>query len=712
MTRNRTEGNWSQGEAGRRRVGRGQNAAPPRVLVVDDDVTSAALLEAMLTTAGMEVVIAEDGAIGRRLAGAAKPDVIIMDINMPGENGIEACRKLKQDASTDDIPVIFVTAVQDVASKVAGFRVGGSDYVTKPYEPEEVLARVDLQISLRRSEQTVTLQALALDEAKELIAIIDNDCKILFANKSCAVATGYPTQALVGRDMSVLVADTMPIEAYGKMRESILAGRGWTGELRMRRLDGFHSVFDATATSFPHKKEGVSSAVLVARDVTDSRMHQSELEHQARQDFLTGLVNRKGFVEMLAYLAEHRHSSTDELAVLYVDLDKFKLVNDTLGHTVGDALLVQAASRLKSCVRDRDMAARIGGDEFAVLLEGPSINIRAEAVAKRILESLDAPINVGGHELAVSASIGISIGSGSDWDGDSLIRDADTAMYAAKQSGRNRFISYSDSENAGAVVIAELRRDLILAAGRGEFEVHYQPIVETATMRITGAEALLRWNHPIKGLVSPGVFIPIAEEIGAINDIGDYVIRQACHAAVEWGEQSPLTVATNISATQLADPGFAQRVNQALHETGLDPGRLCLELSAQDLVRSGTAERIRSLRGLGVAIAVDHFRANTPAPEWLRRFSSAGVKVDGALLKEFSGDSCEGAGLKSIVQRAANSGLTATAEWVETPEQIDLVRATGFDFAQGYAISPPVSASAMRRLLEDEYWRCQRKEAA
>ncbi len=298
-------------------------------------------------------------------------------------------------------------------------------------------------------------------------------------------------------------------------------------------------------------------------------MDQSELERQARYDFLTGLLNRKGFMSALSQFTGKRSRASDQLALLYIDLDKFKLVNDTLGHSIGDALLVQAANRLRSCVRDVDTAARIGGDEFAVLLEGPNVSARAEAVARRILGSLDAPVNVSGHELAVSASIGIAVGLGNTWDPDLLIRNADTAMYAAKQSGRNRFISYSDSENAEAVVIAELRRDLFLAVGRDEFEVCYQPIVDATTLQVIGTEALLRWNHPIKGLVSPGVFIPIAEEIGLMNQIGDDVMLKACCEAGKWKTPTPITVAANVSSCQLADPGFPKRIEQILAKSGI-----------------------------------------------------------------------------------------------------------------------------------------------
>ncbi len=674
---------------------------PARILIVGSDPNSTILLQTMLETAKFTINTAQDGKDAQLLARKYKPDVIILDSDLLDNNSIEVCREFRQEPYIQPIPVIIAVDGNDTLRKFAGFRAGGTDYIVKPYLQEDVLERIVLQISLSRVQKTFALQTTALDEASELIAIVDAACNVIVANKACETFTGYSKNSLIGRNISFLSIDRAPAETYNQLCEAIISAQPWAGEIQMHCNDGSICILDANSTSFSYPDMETSFTVIIAHDVTESRMRQWDLERQICHDSLTGLMNRKGFMEVLSNYVSSRSRSEDELALLYVDFDKFKMVNDTLGHAVGDALLVQASERIKSCLRNDDLAARIGGDEFVVLLRGKRITKQAEFIANRIIANLNSPFNILEYELAVSASIGISIGSGDDWDSDSLITNADTAMYAAKQSGRNQYISYSDDKRNECVTVLELKRDLRYAEGRGEFEVYYQPIIDIKTMSIAGAEALLRWNHPSRGLISPGVFLPLAEEMDLMNGISDYVLREVCNAAKEWRLLKPFAISMNVSEHQLVDTSYPSRIEKILSDIGLDTFNLCLELGDNETAKCIDSPIVQALSYAGFSIAWNQYGTDLLVPKWLKVSDSSMLKIRANLLEKALENVHERSNLENIITIAHSMGIKVTAEWIETQSQVELVKKIGFDFAQGYAISSPLRASALLEHIQE-----------
>jgi diguanylate cyclase (GGDEF)-like protein len=427
--------------------------------------------------------------------------------------------------------------------------------------------------------------------------------------------------------------------------------------------------------------------------LTDSKTVNT-MAHQALHDALTGLPNRLLFGDRLSHALERAERSGSEVAVLFLDLDRFKTVNDSLGHAAGDDLLCTVAERVATCMRSADTAARLGGDEFAVLLEDLTSSTEAVRVAERIVEALRAPIAVAGREIFVSTSIGIATGAGD------LLRQADVAMYRAKAEGKGRFAIYEAGMQAEVLERLDIEGALQRAVERGELELHYQPIIALATGTMAGVEALLRWNHPERGLVMPLSFVPLAEETGLIVGIGRFVIREACRQAAAWraaGAPAGLSVNVNLSGRQLEDPGLLDTVAGALRETGLDPGSLVLEITETVLMQDteATIERLRALRALGVRLAVDDFGTGYSSLRYLNRFPVDVLKMAKPFVDGLGAGAEHSALARAIVDLGANLGMHIVAEGIERPEQLDALRALGCGYGQGYHFSRPLAAGEL-----------------
>jgi diguanylate cyclase (GGDEF)-like protein len=441
------------------------------------------------------------------------------------------------------------------------------------------------------------------------------------------------------------------------------------------------------------------------RDTSD-RKALAQVTHQAFHDPLTDLANRALFTERVAAaLARRGDSSTETVAVLLLDLDDFKTVNDSLGHAAGDELLIAVAVRLRSCVRPGDTLARLAGDEFAILLDDLDDERAAVAVAKRVGARLEAPFEIDEMEIAVRASIGISLGQTPEARPDDLMRDADVAMYEAKARGKGGFQVFEPHMRHAVVKRMELKADLRHALERGELHVHYQPYVKLADESIAGAEALLRWEHADRGLIPPLDFIPLAEEMGLIVPIGRWVLRAACAQAVDWGrrfpELGPLTLSVNVSARQLQDRTFVGEVSAILTEHGLSPERVVLELTESSLVEDPdqAVRRLEELRELGIRLAIDDFGTGYSSLGYLQRYPIEILKVHRAFVSELGRHPDEPALAKAIVQLAQHLGMQTIAEGVEDAVQVDALRALGCGYAQGFHFSRPLTGDEFATLL-------------
>jgi diguanylate cyclase (GGDEF)-like protein len=474
-------------------------------------------------------------------------------------------------------------------------------------------------------------------------------------------------------------------------------------ELRLRHRDGGWRWVEAVGTNLLADPD-VGGIVTNARDITERKRLGEELAHQAFHDRLTGLPNRALFLDRLEHALARAARGSDPLAVLFLDLDGFKIVNDTLGHDQGDALLATVAGRLRGCVRPGDTVARLGGDEFTVLLEGANADAAVQ-VAERIARRLQLPIQLDGHELIVGTSVGLALRAGPDDRPDELLRDADVAMYAAKQRGKGSYAIFEPRMRTRAWARLELEADLRRAVDRGEFRVHYQPIIELATGRVDGVEALVRWQHPERGLVLPAQFIPLAEETGLIVPIGHWVLREACRQVRTWQEGlpgvGPLMVGVNLSPRMLAQPSLVDDVARILGQTGLDPGCLKLEITEGVMMQEGeaTLATLRHLKALGVQLAVDDFGTGYSSLAYLQRFPLDVLKIDRAFVGSL-GEGAEGTVIaRTVVALAKALGLAVTAEGIETAEQAEQLKELGADRGQGYHFARPQPAEALTTLL-------------
>ena len=453
---------------------------------------------------------------------------------------------------------------------------------------------------------------------------------------------------------------------------------------------------DGRAIALNHHPTSDGGWVAVHEDVTEQRQNESRIRHLARHDALTGLPNRLYFREEMAKL-EQRILRSEIVAVLCVDLDRFKAVNDTLGHAVGDAVLIEVAARLNAACRETDMVARLGGDEFAVLvcdLQGPA---DASVVADRIVRTLAEPFVVEGRQAMIGASVGIAVAPTDGTESDTLLKNADLALYRAKSEGRGAYHFFERGMDQALQRRRSLEQGLRLGLARGEFRLLYQPLVNLADNRITGLEALLRWDHPDQGLVPPAEFVPIAEETGVIVAIGEWALREACRAAAGW--PNGVHIAVNLSPIQFKNRGLVGHVANALRDSGLDPGRLELEITESLLLADTelTLATLRRLRALGVRIAMDDFGTGYSSLSYLRSFPFDKIKIDRSFMRTSTGDDM--AIIEAVIGLGRSLGMSTTAEGIETEAQLDAVRANGCTEAQGFLLSPPLPGSSIPALL-------------
>jgi diguanylate cyclase (GGDEF)-like protein/PAS domain S-box-containing protein len=476
-----------------------------------------------------------------------------------------------------------------------------------------------------------------------------------------------------------------------------------SAELRLRHVDGSWRMVEAVGRNLIDDP-AVGGIVINFRDVTGRKALEEELRHQAFHDSLTGLANRALFVDRLEHALARTRRGTAPLAVLFVDLDDFKNINDSLGHGEGDALLKGVAERLSGALRSGDTIARMGGDEFAILVEDPPDASAPRDVAVRLLTALQQPFDQAGKELFIHASVGVAVAAGARTTAEELLRNADVSMYTAKNNGKNRVEIYEPRMHAAAMARLALRVDLERALERGEFFVLYQPVLQLTTRRIVGVEALVRWRHPHRGIVPPGDFIPLAEETGLIDPIGRWVLEEACGQLRAWDATWPaagLTMSVNVSARQLAEPAFVADVATLVHDHALAPGRLVLELTEGVLLRDteATLTTLRDLKQTGVRLAIDDFGTGYSSLSYLRQFPIDMIKIDRSFVASMSNGPDETALMQSILKLSDTLHLETVAEGIEDAGQLAQLRTLGADLGQGFLFAKPLAPDDIGALL-------------
>jgi diguanylate cyclase (GGDEF)-like protein len=446
----------------------------------------------------------------------------------------------------------------------------------------------------------------------------------------------------------------------------------------------------------------------VQTDVSDLKHVEAKIVHDAHYDPLTGLPNRISLMERLRHAGERAIHQPDYIfSVLFIDLDRFKMINDSLGHAIGDLLLCEISVRLADCLRPNDMVARLGGDEFVILLEDVKTQDNVIVVAQRILESLSAPFNLEGREIFTSASIGITFSSAGFNRPEDLLRDADLAMYGAKTKGRGRYAVFHPKMHSSTIALLEMENDLRRAVERDELQLYYQPIISLRSNRLVGFEALIRWQHPQQGLISPARFVPVAEETGLIVPIGRWILRQACLQMRQWQQQFPnwpgLTVNVNLSSKQFS-AHLTEQVEQTLAETGLEPHYLKLEITESALMSHAESAiaTLSQLKQLGIQLAIDDFGTGYSSLSYLHRLPIDTLKVDRSFIHRVDSDGEQLAIVRTIISLAWNLGMDVVAEGVETLKQLAQLRSLRCEYAQGYLFSQPLNVEAITILLSQE----------
>ena len=569
-----------------------------------------------------------------------------------------------------------------------------------------VLSRGTIQDITRRklSEDTINLYANVFRHSAEAILITDHNNHIIAINPALTALTGYTQDELLGKNPNILSSGLTPAESYEGMWQSLSDIGHWQGEMTDRRKDG--GVYPKWATiSVIRDDEGkVTNYIASFTDISERKEAEERIYHLAHHDTLTGLYNRFSLEERLGQaLSQSRREST-QLAVMFIDLDRFKVINDTLGHHVGDAILIEVARRLQECVRKSDIVARLGGDEFVVVMTNIDETRVVASMAAKIVNQLNALYSVAEHELRSSPSIGVSLFPTDGDDVDGLMKNADTAMYHAKAEGRNNYQFFTRGLNEASHEYLELERDLRGALEQQQFELYYQPKVEAKSGRVSGVEALIRWNHPQRGVVSPDKFIPIAEETGLIEALGSWVFETACSQLAAWRQLGITSVkmAVNLSPRQLRDPRLVENLKNTMATHHICEGDLELEVTETAAMANAehAIQQMNAIRTVGAGLAIDDFGTGYSSLSYLKLFPIQTLKLDRTFVRDIETDENDAAICIATISLAHNLGMKVVAEGVETEAQQAFLSSHQCDTLQGYLFSRPAPAAEITEYLK------------
>jgi diguanylate cyclase (GGDEF)-like protein len=685
------------------------------VLIVDDDPVFTLLARETLEQNGFETLIAGDVDQGWQLFEERRPDLLLLDVDVSGASGFDLCRRILSAPRAFDVPIVMVTGHNDTLSIERAYKVGAADFISKPVLwptlPHRVgfilRARKDMR-SLRSSERRNRALLQALPDSIYRM----NQRGIILEQLAGGESPG--AENLIGADLDQLLPANVASTARASLPDAVARGQRLT-------LD-FDDVGNGHARAFEARllPQSDGTLLMVIRDATDRKRTEARIRRLAYYDTLTGLPNRQLFQRNAARSLDHAREKGGTVAVLYLDLDRFKRVNDNLGHAVGDALLKNVARRLEgsvgittpavdSTVSFEEFAAppigRLSGDEFVVLLSHITDVSQVDALANEIRRSLAEPFECEGHSLVVTPSIGIALYPGDGADIEDLLIKADMAMYRAKEQGRNGYAFYGESLAIRSLGRLELENELRRAFEAGEFEIHFQPKIDLKSGSVVGVEALMRWHHFSRGWIAPDKFIPIAEETGMIGPMGDWVIREACKLLKAWDNigLSHLTVAVNVSVRQFAKADFVDSVLSTLQKHAVGPNRIELEITESLLMRNvaETTGNLKRLAAAGVGVSIDDFGTGYSSLGYLKQFTVHSLKIDRSFVKDLTVSSDDKAICSAIIALARELRLKVIAEGVESVEQLNFLRLQNCDQVQGYLFSKPIPAAELETWIKE-----------
>jgi len=685
---------------------------PIRVLLVDDDEDDYVMTRELLSEAGtgafqLDWVFDYEKAI--EAIERREHAVYLLDYRLGERSGLDILRRA--GGKSPQSPMILLTGQGDELVDIEAMKEGAADYLIKGQLTSDLLAR-SIRYAMERSKTSQSLRES--EERYQRLVELSPDAIIVHTEGRIVFVNGAGVRLLAATSSAELIGKPIINFVHADYRESVRKRIDQTlhenievpfAEEKFVRVDGVEIQVEVGAVPFIYENE--PAVQVVARDISARKLIEEKLIHDAFHDALTGLPNRALFKEHLM-LAVQRAKKKDPylFAVLFLDLDRFKNVNDSLGHAVGDELLIGIARRLESHIRPVDRVARFGGDEFAVLLDGIDEPSDATRVAKRLQSELQQPLNIRGHDVFTSASIGIAMSS-TGYDGpDDIVRDADTAMYRAKTLGKARYEIFDLEMHSRAVALLKLETDLRLAVERQEFFIQYQPIMKLGTNRIHGFEALVRWQHPERGLLMPSEFITVAEETGLIIPLGRWVLWEACRQTKLWQEEFPgyesLTLSVNYSGKQFMQSDVIEQIKVILEETGFNPYLLQLEITESAVIENTKTitEMILQLRNLGIRLSMDDFGTGYSSLSYLHNFPIHTLKIDRSFISN-KGEVGDNEIVRTIIMLARNLGLDVVAEGVETTEQLAYLQALDCEYAQGFLFSKPLDPNMVENTLKE-----------
>ena len=689
---------------------------PGLVLIVDDTPANLDVISQALIDAGFETAIATSGERALKQVQLDPPDLILLDVMMPGIDGFETCRRLKAQDVLKDIPIIFMTALDDVDSKVKGLELGAVDYITKPFQEREVLARVRAQMNLRYATQQLAASEARLNSIlnslKDVVWSAQlHPLEFLYFNPVMEYLYGVPASRFLedSQQWFEMIHPEDRVEMT-KLLEDHNPPEFLDCEYRITRPDGEIRWLQCQAQIRSRGSEQRLRVDGIIHDVTGRKQAESELKYAAEHDSLTHLANRAYFISCLNKLLDKpRQRKQDQFAVLFIDLDRFKVINDSLGHLCGDQLLIQVSKILKRSVRPTDLIARLGGDEFTILLHNVSEIAEVIAVSDRIQSELTHPIALAEKSVTVTASIGIVQDEPKYNAADELLRDADLAMYQAKSLGKACHQLFSEEMYEQAMAKITLENQLRIAIDQREFCLYYQPILDLKSKILKGFEALVRWHHPERGFISPGDFIPLAEETGLIIPLGDYIMEEACRQMALWLAQFPqaqdLSISVNLSGRQIQSRGFIERLTTTVQRARLQPHHIKLEITESLLMENSelTLMLFKQLQSLGFRLSLDDFGTGYSSLSYLHRFPINTLKVDRSFISVMAPGDSSFEIVRTITSLARTLNMDVVAEGVETEEQAEYLRSLSCEMVQGYLFSRPLSDELATQYLGDSF---------
>ncbi len=697
-----------------------------RILIVDDEPRFRSAYRLLLAAENRRIDECANGAEALKRLDRRDIDVVVLDLRLPDIGGIEIMEWLSRNLIPTS--VIIFSADESIDSAIHALRQGAFEFIRKHSDPDDLIQAVERAVRRRRLERehavmtaqlerSERLHRFLVDQSPDLIYTLDGEGRFLFVNNRVETLLGYTRDELIGQHYTTIVHEDDQEKARYAFNERRIGDRATNNfEVRLcHKLTGVRhfdnrmvvailssqGIYGNESDSVPKQFMGTAG---VARDITERKRAEETIAYQAFHDLLTGLPNRTLFQDRLELAISQAKRRNQRIGVMFIDLDRFKLINDTFGHAEGDQLLKEFAQRMRHCLRSGDTLARQGGDEFTVLL--PDINSTNDVttIARKMLDELKRPFLVGGRNFVATASIGLAIFPDDGDTPDALIRNSDIAMYQAKDHGKNGFIEFKPSMNTHHVARLSLEHDLHQALTDGDqFELYFQPQINLAKKRIVGMEALIRWHHPAHGLIKPDSFIPLAEECGMITGVSDWVLQESCRYLARLRElgHGDLKMGINLSPSEFERNDLFERVTLPMRQYAIPPELFELEITESLLMNDAESimAKVRQLRRTGMHISIDDFGTRYSSLNYLRRLSVSSLKIDQSFVRDLHTTNNSTAIIHAILGIADSFGLRVTAEGIENEEQLTALAQLGCGNMQGYYFCHPLPASELEEFL-------------